>query len=224
MIMKVLINTHQVKQSKDGKIKFRCISTDSIEKDIVRSRDRTFRDDTPPRHLTERIRQAARRLVAIPGRSGTAWQAIALEPSKVDKDKWVQRGFAPDRGEIILGLATADACLRDMNVSTYARVEKDMKQEKENHTMVDERALKDVPEWEGRYWMDESGKVRPASDKSRPWYERMSKDQLDGKWEGRQQSSVGRSKVKRNGWREIIRQNKATVDKLSAQRNKEFGL
>jgi hypothetical protein len=223
MIMKVLKKTHRVKQSKDGKIKFRCISTDSIEKYILKHRGRMFRGDIPL-HLTERIRQAARRLVAIPGRSGTAWQAIALEPSKVDRDKWVQRVFAPDRGEIMLGLGRADACLGDMNVSTDARVEKDMMQEKENHTMVDERVLKDVPEWEGRYWMDESGKVRPATDKREPLYERMSKDQLHGKWERGHQSSVGRSKAKRNGWSEIVRQNKATIDMLSAQRNKEFGL
>ena len=232
-IMKVLLNTHRVRSKK---FRFRSISTDSIEDYILRHRGGMFKTDLPL-HLRERIRQAARRLVAIPGRSGKVWQVIALEkntnPEVEGGKKWARMLHPPDRGKIILGLVKADVVRKDMKEVSLAEaegepntIEQEMAERK-----INGRVLQDVPEWEGRFWWDEAGKLRPAEDRRRSRYsgiiahrESMGDDLLGTKWAEKQRLHLYNMKLKGKGWTDLLRRNKKIIDVLTAQRNKDFGL
>lgn len=222
-IMKVLKNTHQVRKKRE-KIRFRVISTDSIEEYVLRRRGEMFKGDLPL-HLTERIRQAARRLVGIPGRSGNEWQVIALE--KVE-GKWVRRNYAPDRGKIMLGLVRADNSRTNVKEISLSEARLERSEEKETH-VVNGHVLKEPAEWEGKYWWDAAGKVRPSSDTRRPQQggqiQPVPREKiLDGTWAKAQRLSLRRSNYKGTGWTELLRQNQKTIDLLTAQRNKDYGL
>jgi hypothetical protein len=221
-IMKVLKNTHHVRKKRE-KIRFRAISTDSIEGYVLRRRGGMFREDLPL-HLRERIRQAARRLVGIPGRSGSEWQVIALE--KVE-GRWVRQIYAPGRGNIMLGLVKADPSRMDMKEISLS--EAGLENSEETKTQViNGHVLKEPPEWESKYWWDAAGKVRPSSDTRRPQRgqsQPVPRDKiLDGTWAQTQRLSLRRSKHKAKGWTELLRQNQRTIDHLTAQRNKDYGL
>jgi hypothetical protein len=234
-IMHVLKRTHRANR-KDEVLMFRCISTDSIEKYTYRHRGGMFRGDIPL-HLTERIRQAARRLVGIPGRSGKEWQAIALEAVPEAKGKlenrWTRRVYAPDRGNIMLGLVKADPFQHE-GMKELTPEEAGLKEQvtEEGVINIAGHALRDLPEWKGRYWWDESGKIRPASDTRRPGrhqlvlqQQRMTGDALlDGEWAQTQALKLQRSKNKEAAWANLLRQNQKTIDMLTSQRNKAFGL
>jgi hypothetical protein len=233
--MHVLKRTHRANR-KDKVLMFRCISTDSIEKYTYRHRGGMFRGDIPL-HLTERIRQAARRLVGIPGRSGKEWQAIALEAVPEAKGKlenrWTRRVYAPDRGNIMLGLVKADPFQHE-GMKELTPEEAGLKEEvtEEGVINIAGHILRDLPEWKGRYWWDESGKIRPASDTRRPGrhqlvlqQQRMTGDALlDGEWAQTQALKLQRSKNKEAAWANLLRQNQKTIDMLTSQRNKAFGL
>jgi hypothetical protein len=233
-IMKVLMKTHRVRSKK--KIWFRSISTDSIEEYILRHRGGVFKADLPL-HLRERIRQAARRLVAIPGRSGNAWQAIAFEkntnPEVEGGKKWIRMLYPPDRGNIMLGLVKADDFRRDMKELSLAEAKGESKtiEQEMAGRKINGRVLQDIPEWEGRYWWDEAGKVRPMDHKRRSTYsgilehrESKGDDLLGTKWAEKQRLNLYNTKFKRTGWTDLLQQNKKVIDALTAQRNKDFGL
>jgi hypothetical protein len=234
-IMRVLKKAHGVNR-KDAKLELRCVSTDIIEDFVYRHHGKMFGDDIPL-HLSERIRQAARRLVGIPGRSGKEWQAIALDavPGAEGpmENRYVRRTYAPDRGNILLGLVRADPfqhqSMKELTPEEAGLVKPTME---EGVVRVGDRILKDLPEWEGQYWWDETGKIRPASDTRRPrsnlhvpQRQGTTGDQLlDGKWAREQSLKLERSKKKEAGWANLLRQNRQTIDLLAKQRNEEFGL
>jgi hypothetical protein len=235
MIMKVLATTHRVKLKKVSKPKFRCISTDTIENYVLRHRGNMFKKDLPL-HLRERIRQAARRLVGIPGRSGDVWQVVALERNSdaevKGNKKWVRRLYAPDRGKIILGLVEADVFRKDMKELSpvEAGLESKSLEQEMSERKIDGRILQDVPQWAGRFWWDDSGRIRPAKDRRRTRYSgiigrRSTGDDLLGtKWAEKQSLNLKHVKFKGAGWSDLLRQNKDVIDALTAQRNKDFGL
>jgi hypothetical protein len=106
--MQALKEIHGVKkEEEDLKFGIVFVSTDRIEDYVMKHQGEMF-GGTIPRHLTERIRQAARRLVGIPDRGGDTWQVIALEEIQDEESggemKWVRRRYAPDRGSFTLGL------------------------------------------------------------------------------------------------------------------------
>jgi len=198
-----------------------------------------FKTDLPL-HLTERIRQAARRLVGIPGRSGKVWQVVSLEKNTVKGDKkWIRRSYAPDRGKIILGLVPADEFRKDMKELSLAEAgleeestSKSLEKQEILSRKIDGRILQDVPQWTGRFFLDDAGRVRPITerDRRRTRYlmaERnssMGDDLLGTKWAEKQRLKLRDVKFKRSGWTDLLRQNKRAVDMLTAQRNKDFGL
>ena len=218
-IMKLLKNTHRVYR-KNQKIQFRVISTDSIEKYILQHRGRAFRADLPS-HFTERIRQAVRRLVGIPGRSGERWQVIAFErntnPEAEGHQKWIRIPYAPDRGRILVGLIRREPGFALTQEATS--VEKQWTDRK-----INGRRLQDRPEWKGRFWMDEAGKVRPASDTRRPRFSVLGHSS-DPKWVNEQSILAKLPYMKKGaGWASLLGRNKDIVKSLTAQLNKDFGL
>lgn len=240
--MAVLKTTHVIGKGKmKGKIKFRWISTDSIEKYILRHRGKAFRLHDKPLHLTERIRQAARRLVAIPGRGGKELQAIALEENTNQKEieagkKWIRQMYAPNRGNIMLGLINADTTLVRDNMTEVKSFDAPSKKPSVGQEItsgkVNGRVLQDPPEWKGRFWYDESGRIRSSRDKRRPQYSgivtRRPGDQMPEpldlttnkiyKWESKTKGFKGTS------WKQLLSENRNVVNQLTSQRNKAFGL
>ena len=214
--MKVLLQTHR---ARSGKLQFRVVSTDSLEKYILRHRGRAFRKDSPL-HLTERIRQAARRLVGIPRRSGKEWKVVALERSENSQlqgsKKWIRREYAPDRGKILLGLVKANAIVNEL-----ASAEEVKENSNENKPKINGRMLQDIPQWEGRFWWDATGRVRTGRNRRRIAYSGITADDCLGT--EKYLSGLPRKRFK-GGWTDLLRQNQDTIDVLSARRNKEFGL
>lgn len=237
--MQVLEETHSA--AKDS-VKVRWISTDSIEKYVIRNRGKAFRLPDRPLYLTERIRQAARRLVAIPGRGGKTWQAIALEENTNKKQvkagkEWVRRMYAPNRGNIVLGLVKADTSLIRENMTEVESFDAPKKKapllaQEMAVRIIDGRILQNLPEWNGRYWLDDSGRIRSSWAKRRPRYGRIvtrrpgeqEVDPLDAttakkhRWEFTTKVSKGSS------WKDLLAQNKNVVDRLTSQRIRTFGL
>jgi hypothetical protein len=237
--MQVLEETHSA--GKDS-VKVRWISTDSIEKYVIRNRGKAFRLPDRPLYLTERIRQAARRLVAIPGRGGKTWQAIALEENTNQKQvkagkQWVRRMYAPNRGNIVLGLVKADTSLIRENMMEVESFDAPKKKapllaQEMAVRIIDGRILQNLPEWKGRYWLDDSGRIRSSWDKRRPRYGRMATQRpgeqevgpLDAatakmhRWQFTTKPSKGSS------WKDLLAQNKSVVDRLTSQRIRRFGL
>lgn len=204
-ILKVLKRTHRC--SGGRRLRFRVISTDSLENYILRHRGRSFRRDLPL-HLTERIRQAARRLVGIPGRAGTEWKVIALEknegPGFGDDKIWIRRDYAPDRGDIMLGLVKADEGEMETKESSDAETNRE---KHSTRRTVNGHMLQTVPEWEGRYSWDPAGRLRATSATRTVRTQRTEKQQ-----------------VRPQGWEYLLKRNEKTIEMLTARRHKEFGL
>jgi hypothetical protein len=218
------------------------IPSDTIEEYILKNQDHMFRSNIP-RHITERIRQAARRLVGIPGRSGDQWLAIALEeiPDKESEDGkiWVRRVHAPDRGQIMLGLVRADKFKLDIQELTLEEAglsgesSDNNAKERQIHGVV----LKDLPEWGGRWWLDQAGKIHPVTDTRRARRDRGFSQQnareettpsgrtlLGGKWAEKQRIKLQQHLTRSPGWSDLLNQNKKTIDTLTYRRNKDLGL
>jgi hypothetical protein len=230
-IMEVLKKIHRVKS---GKLLFRCISTDGIVEYVLRHRGKVFRGDIPL-HLHERVRQAARRLVAIPGRSGNQWQVVAYEkdlnPEVRGPPKLIRLRYASDRGNIFLGLVKADDSQQHQTavMTADSGQTKSSEQEIEGHK-IEGRVLQDAPEWNGRYYWDEAGKLRPNDGRRRLRHTgliatRVKGDDLLGtKWAEKQKIDLKGIKFRSAGWTDLLRRNKKAVDALAAQWNKDFGL
>ena len=223
-------------------MKFRWISTDSIENYVLRHHGVAFRLRDRPLLLTERIRQAARRLVAIPGRAGKTWQAIALEENTNQKEvkagkKWVRRIYAPNRGNIMLGLVKADTSLVRENMTEVEDFDAPNKKtsslaQEMLVRKIDGRVLQNVPEWKGRFWLDDSGRIRSSWDKRRPLLGRIvtrrqgeqTVDPLDAttakihRWESATKA------IKGSSWKSLLAENKNVIDQLTSKRIRTFGL
>lgn len=230
-IMEVLEKTHHVK---NGKSLFRCISSDSIVEYVLRHRGNAFRKDVPL-HLHERIRQAARRLVAIPGRSGDKWQVVAYErdpsPEFQGRGKWIRLSYAPDRGNIFLSLMKTEdhqQLKTDATTADSGRF-KSFEQEGVEHK-IEGRVLQDAPEWKGRYYWDEAGKLRLHDGRRRLKHTELTAmrvkgdDLLGTKWAEKQKMNSKGIKFRSAGWTDLLRRNKKVVEALTAQWNKNFGL
>ena len=232
-IMRVLYQTHRINS---GKFRFRSISTDGIEDYILRHRGKVFGNDLPL-NLRERIRQAARRLIGIPGRSGKDWQVVALQkntnPEVENGEKWIRSSYPPDQGNIVLGLVKVEVSKRVMKELSLAEAKGEIKSIEQQiaERKIYGKVLQDVPEWKGRFWWDETGKIRPIEDTRRKRYpgiiekRRWGDDLLGTKWAAtKQRLNLYNRKSKGSGWSELLRQNQNVVDALTAQRNKDFGL
>lgn len=240
-IMEYLKKTHEVEKEQE-KLKFHVVPSDTIEDYIMKDRDQMFRDHIP-RHLTERIRQAARRLVGIPGRSGDQWQVIALEEIPDNESEagktWVRRVYAPDRGQIMLGLVRADNFRLDIKELTPE--EAGLSGESTDHNTKERKingvVVKDLPEWGGRWWLDDAGKIHPITDTRRARRDRGVPQQnapqqfasggrtlLGGKWAENQRIKLQQHLTRSPGWSDLLSQNKKTIDILTYRRNKDLGL
>ena len=224
-----------------GKTRFQWISTDSIEGYITQNPMPAFRLPATPLYLAERIRQAARRLVAIPGRGGDKWQVIALEENRNEKEvdagkKWVRRIYAPDRGNIILGLVKVDASLlRDdmREVTSFDEPNEKVPSPAQEvaELKIDEQVLENIPEWKGRFWLDEAGRIRSSRDK-RPECNKLVTpsqgqdvaDPVDLKTIKRQKGEFKPRRFAGKSWKDLLTENKKVVDELTLQRIKSFGL
>jgi len=235
-IMEILKTDHGV--DKEEEISgFQVVSSDTIEEHVFRAQEKMFTHGKPL-HLTERIRQAARRLVGIPGRGGDQWQAVALEEITDEESEegktWVRRVYAPARGQIMLGLAKAESFGMDFKELTLdeAGLEGDAA---DNHT--DERkingvVLKEPPEWGGNWRLDDAGRVRQVTDtKPAPTARVVSReaapggeDLLGGKWAKTQRTKLQRHLEKGVGWSKLLKQNQDIIDTLASERDKELGL
>ena len=237
--MQALEETHSA--GKDS-MKVQWISTDSIEKYVIRNRGKAFRLPDRPLYLTERIRQAARRLVAIPGRGGKTWQAIALEENTNKKEvkagkEWVRRIYAPNRGNIVLGLVKADTSLIRENMMEVESFDVPKKKapllaQEMAVRKIDGRILQNLPEWNGRFWLDDSGRIRSSWDKRRPRYGRIvtqrpgehAVDPLDATTAKTHRREFTTKASKGNSWNDLLAQNKNVIDRLTSQRIRTFGL
>ena len=235
-IMEVLKKAHEVEREQET-LTFQVTLSDTIDDYIMRHRGGMFRGDIPL-HLTERIRQAARRLVGIPGRSGDKWQAIALEeiPDKESKEgkTWVRRRYAPDRGQIMLGLIRAEAIGTDVKELTADEggLYTDSADDKLKERKINGVVLKEPPEWGGRWWLDAAGKIHPVTDTRRAGRNRIISQQdvprgrtlLDGEWAATQSIKLKQHRKRGIGWSDLLNQNKEAIDTLTSQRNKAIGL
>jgi hypothetical protein len=229
--MKVLERRHRVKSEK---FPFRYTSTDSIVEYILRHRGKSFGGDIPL-HLHERVRQAARRLVAIPGRSGKKWQVAAYEkdpnPEVRGPGNWIRLSYAPDRGNFVLGLVKADDSQQNETevITSNPEQMKLFDQEIARHK-IEGRVLQDAPEWKGKYYWDEAGKLRPNDGQRKSRYAELvaarvkGDDLLGTKWAEKQKNDLKGIKFKNTGWTDLLRRNKKAVEALTAQWNKDFGL
>jgi hypothetical protein len=192
----------------------RIVSTDNIEKYIIAQRGWTEARDFPD-HFTERVRQAARRLVAIPYLSGEDWQVIAFNEIKDEenegKSKWVQRKFAPERGVIFLSL-----------VKLFEKNVKELEPGPAEPTPVDYKVhgveLTDKPEWNGRYYVDPSGSVHPIV---QFWNERK----IDTAEQ--RHAVIDRSLPftrRPDIWDRLLKEQRKKVEAIMAQRVKDYGL
>ncbi len=226
-IMQALKEIHGIEKDQD-QLKFGVVlvSTESIEDYVMKHRDGVF-GSAIPRHLTERIRQAARRLVGIPGRGGDIWQAIALEeiPNEENEgeNKWVRRRYAPDRGQFMLGLMRKDT--ENMPITEFSSEEQRLRK-------INGVLLKEPPEWGERWWWDDAGKIRPATDTRRaqraltvPHEDALDTYILLNAQRAEKQRARQRQQSKKSkGWSALLSENQETIEALTAQRMKELGL
>jgi hypothetical protein len=235
--MEVLKRTHGVEKEQE-RLDLRVVPSDTIEKDVVRTWEGSFKGRIQW-HLTERIRQAARRLVGIPGRGGDKWQVIALEEAPDEKSEdgktWVRRVYAPARGQIMLGLVRAGETLgTDIKEPTpeEAGLENDSDDNNTKERKINGIVLKEPPEWGGRWWLDDAGKVHQATDTKRPQRDRTVWQQdtagtstlLGGKWADNQRTKLRRHPKKATGWSNLLSENKKTIDTLASERIKQLRL
>lgn len=204
-----------------NKIRFQSVSTNTVEKYLFQHYAKAFKH--PPLHLTERIRQAARRLVGIPGLSGKKWRVVALEPSsepEVDGvTKWIRRDVAPDRGNILLDLIEADQASELITPAAEPREGKSLGAGiNPFRRKIDGQVLVDRLEWQGRYRLDDAGQVRPIKEKGGP----IGDDLLENR--PFRDHGLLENRFKKRGWERLLKQNKKVIDILMVERNKEFGL
>jgi len=228
------------KRNKDS-----AFSTDIIEAVIRRDKEGMW-GVAEPRHLIERIRQAARRLVGIPGRSGEKWRVLAMEQvsgGDTENPVWKQLRFAPDRGPIFLRLVKADDPQIDVEFSE--EVNESTPRVNESDQGFRRNAMKELPEWKGRFWLDVSGRLRSlaveerrraarlhALEAKRKEREEIKKRAPERRLAGPFYSMQGRHrqrdweymKARKVKWAKLLEENKDTIDILAAERNKEFGL
>lgn len=226
-IMQALKEIHGVEKDQE-QLKFGVVlvSTESMEDYVIKHRDGMFGGEIP-RHLTERIRQAARRLVGIPGRGGDTWQAIALEEIPDEEiegeKKWVRRRYAPDRGQFMLGLMRKET--ETMEITEFSSEEQGLRK-------INGVLLKEPPEWGERWWWDDAGKIRPATDTRRarraltvPQEDALDTDiLLKGQWAEKQRVRQRQKSKKSKGWSALLSENKEIIEALTAQRIKELSL
>jgi hypothetical protein len=235
--MEVLKRTHGVEKEQE-RLDLRVINSDTIEKDVVRTLEGSFRGRIQW-HLTERIRQAARRLVGIPGRGGDKWQVISLDEildEKCEDGKtWMRRVYAPARGQIMLGLLPAGETL-GTDIKEPTPEEEGLEHESDDDSTKERKingiVLKEPPEWGGRWWLDDAGKVHQATNTKRPqrdptvWQQDTAGTStlLGGKWAENQRTKLRQRLKKATGWSNLLSENKKTIDTLASERIKQLGL
>jgi hypothetical protein len=96
---------------------------------------------------------------------------------------------------------------------------------------INGKELVDLPEWKGKYWFDDAGRIRGIQQK-----ERLQKGhtlvvqgegRLDGVWTEIQRAKL--EKRRRNGiaspgWTDLLNQNQDVIDQLTKDRNAILGL
>lgn len=92
--------------------------------------------------------------------------------------------------------------------------------------------LKEPPEWGERWWWDDAGKIRPATDTRRarraltvPQEDALDTDiLLKGQWAEKQRVRQRQKSKKSKGWSALLSENKEIIEALTAQRIKELSL
>jgi hypothetical protein len=196
-----------------GEPRRRIIGTESMERYIVDQSEWKSPDDFPD-HLKERVRQSTRRLVGIPQLSGEEWQVIAFENNGNEtegKSHWIQRKFAPDRGPIFLSLIKkVEENVKELEPGPSKQAPSEFK--------IHGCEFKDVPEWKGRYFVDQAGSVRPIVDF---WRQRnIDIVELRHAPMDRSEPFRGRPSV----WNRLLTRERKTVEAIMAQRVRDYNL
>ena len=217
-----------------GTFRGREVSTDKIQEYIMRHHGKHFQKGMPLM-FTERIRQAARRLIALPERSekvGKGWQAIAITKrldAKPGEDKWVQIPLAPDRGNIMLRLIKPQREeKKDSAAATTERIQTHLNRPR----TINGKELVDPPEWNGRYWFDEAGRIwgirKKTGEGRNGWVVQGQEDgRLGGSWAQVQRAKLEKrqlSGMRSAGWQDLLTQNKGIIDILTKERNTILGV
>jgi hypothetical protein len=244
-IMQVLYETHRIDQAtkkvvEGGSLQPGEVSTDMIQDFIMRHHGKHFQKGMPLM-FTERIRQAARRLVALPERSkkvGKGWQAIAItkySKAKPGKDKWVQIPLAPDRGNIMLRLIKhlkeEKTEMDPVAVSTMSMER--IRTHLQRRQTINGKELVDRRQWKGKYWFDEAGRIRRKAEKKSKQkagnlvFQGSYDGRLGGLWSERQRAELEEKRIigrSAGGWEDLIKQNMHVIDILTEERNKIIGV
>ena len=137
----------------------------------------------------------------------------------------------------MLGLVTADTSLVRENMTEVEDFDAPNKKtsslaQEMSVRKIDGRVLQNVPEWKGRFWLDDSGRIRSSWDKRRPLLGRIvtrrqgeqTVDPLDAttakihRWESATKA------VKGSSWKNLLAENKNVIDQLTSKRIRTFGL
>jgi len=241
-VVKVLSKAYQVYRKKKPSFVFRVVPSDSIEDYIVRRAGRFQK--CRPLHLTERVRRAARRLVGIPGRSGKRYQVVAFtkskDPNAKGPQKFLLRLYAPDRGNILLGLRK----MKDYKVERATILAEQNVLQKE----VIGRRLQDAPGWKRKWYWDRSGRIRPSSDQRAKW-EFNETDATTGlagdpflttDWKKKEIEAREKTRMElrryyrdlqpplvgtpRPSWKHLLESNKPEIDRLAKQMWRDLGI
>jgi hypothetical protein len=241
VIMRVWWKGYQIdsgsRQLEDGTLQHREISTDQVQAYIMKHHGKHFQHGMPLMFM-ERIRAAARRLVALPERSkkvGKGWQAIAITERTTPnpgEDKWEQIPLAPDRGNIMLRLIKHQKESKNEEpVKVSAAVVQRIRAHLVRRKTINGKELVDLPEWQGKYWFDEAGRIHGIQQK-----ERLKKGhalvvheegRLDGVWTEIQRAKLEkrrRNRMASPGWTDLLNQNQDIIDQLTKERNAILGL
>ena len=217
----------------NGTFKCREISTDKIQEYIMRHHGKHFQKGMPLM-FTERIRQAARRLIALPERSekvGKGWHAVAItkrSDAKPGEDKWVQIPLAPDRGNIMLRLIKYQGDeKKDLAADSTEKIQSHLNRPR----TINGKELVDLPEWNGRYWFDEAGRIwgikRKTGEGRNGWVvQGQEEGRLGGSWAQVQHAKLEKkqlSGMRSAGWQDLLTQNKEIIDILTKERNVIIG-
>src|SRR5271167_2196389 len=86
--------------------------------------------------------------------------------------------YAPNRGNVVLGLVKADTSLirenmKEVEIFDAPKKKAPLLAQEMVVCIIDGRILQNLPEWQGRYWLDDSGRIRSSWDKRRPQYGRI---------------------------------------------------
>ena len=218
-------------------LKYRVVSTDKIQEYIMRHHGNHFQKGMPLM-FTERIRQAARRLVALPERSekvGKGWQAVAItkrSDAKPGEDKWVQIPLAPDRGNIMLRLIKHQKEEKKDEAKKMVTVAEKIQTHLNRPRTINGRELVNLPEWKGKYSFDEAGRIWGMRRKTREGRDGLvvqgqEDGRLGGSWAQIQQTKLQKkqmSGVRSAGWQDLLTQNKEIIDILTKERNAIIGV